>query len=196
MEYYQELTIIPSVEVPLYFIWSKVYRQLHLGFVELQDKNGMIPFGVSFPQYQFEDGKGSIGEKIRVFSKSESELNELGIKKWLQRLSDYVHITGIRKVPEKKAGFAIFRRVHKENSPEQKASRFIKRHTERAEEYEQVVKMFSKKVSICDFPYITQKSLTNNNTFSLYIEKVSCEKEVYAGFGTYGLSNTSTIPEF
>lgn len=195
MEYYQELTIIPSLEVPMYFIWSRVYQQLHLGLVERQDENGIVPFGVSFPQYQFENGKGRIGEKLRVFAKSEAELYELGIKKWMQRLQDYVHITGIREVPKNKQGYAVYRRVHKENSAEQKAARFLRRHRD-VTDYEQVVKMFSQKVRKCEYPYITQKSLTNSNAFRLYIAKVHCEKSVYEGFGTYGLSNSSTVPEF
>lgn len=196
MKYYQELTIIPSFEVSAYFIWSKVYQQLHLGFVEAQDQNGLVPFGVSFPQYQYDKRKGGIGEKMRVFGNREDELTELGIKKWLQRLSDYVHITGIREVPEKKAGYAVYRRVHKESSPDQKALRFIKRHREASIEYEEAVKMFLKKRSECALPYINQKSLTNRNAFRLYIAKLYSEKNVYDGFGTYGLSNTSTVPEF
>lgn len=196
MKYYQELTIIPSFEIPLHFIWSKVYQQMHLAFVEMQDQNGVVPFGASFPQYQYENKKGIIGEKIRVFANSEKELNELGIKKWLQRLNDYVHITGIREVPEKKAGYAVYRRVHQDNSAEHKAARFLKRHKEELIEYEQAVKMFSLKKSVCYLPYIKQKSLTNSNTFRLYIAKSYCEEDVYDGFGTYGLSNTSTVPEF
>jgi len=196
MKYYQELTIIPNFEVPSYFIWSKVYQQLHLGLVEMQDSKGIVPFGVSFPQYQYESRKGGIGEKMRVFANSENELNDLGIKKWLQRLSDYVHITGIREVPEKKKGYAIYQRIHLENSPEQKARRFIKRHEGEAIKYEQAVQMFSIKRSECCLPYINQKSLTNNNTFRVFIAKSYCEKAVYNGFGTYGLSNTSTVPEF
>lgn len=198
MKYYQEVTIIQSFEVPLYFIWSKVYQQMHLAFVEMQDKDGVVPYGVSFPQYQYENRKGGIGEKMRVFANSEQELQELGIKKWLQRFNDYVHVTGIREVPpsDKLTGYAVYRRVHQENSAEQKAIRFLKRHKEEPIEYEQAVKMFSLKRCVCYFPYIKQKSLTNNNTFRLYIAKSYCDQDVYDGFGTYGLSNTSTVPEF
>jgi len=196
MKYYQELTVQSSFEVPLHFIWSKVYQQLHLGFVEMQDTQGTVPFGISFPQYRYENRKGGIGEKMRVFANSENELEELGIKKLLQRLNDYVHITSIREVPEKKTGYAIYRRVHDENSPEQKARRFIKRNKDGLIEYEQAVKMFSLNRSECHLPYIKLKSLTNNNNFRIFISKTYCEKAVYNGFGTYGLSNTSTVPEF
>ena len=52
MKYYQELTILPCAEVPAYFIWSKVYQQLHLGFASHQDEHGHVPIGISFPDYQ------------------------------------------------------------------------------------------------------------------------------------------------
>lgn len=197
MKYYQELTLLPSFEIPISFIWSKVYQQVHLAFAEMQGENGDVPYGVSFPQYQYENRKITIGEKLRIFAGSEEELTKLGIKKWLERFADYVHITGIRAVPEKNAGYAIYRRSRPENSAEQKARRFLMRHKEQAPEYEQAVKMFSqKKREVCRLPYLQQKSLTNQHSFRLYIEKKLCPEEVAGGFGTYGLSDTSTVPEF
>lgn len=196
MKYYQELTLISSAEVPSYFIWSKIYQQLHLGFVERQNSQGVVPFGISFPQYRYESQKSEIGEKMRIFASNEDELNKLGVRKILQRFNDYIHVTSIRDVPEKKSGYAVYCRVHKESSPEQKARRFIKRHKDGAMEYEQAVKLFSKQRYKCNLPYIQLKSLTNQNAFRLFIKKSHCEKNVYNGFGTYGLSNTSTVPEF
>jgi CRISPR-associated endonuclease Csy4 len=197
MKYYQELTLLPSYDVPLSFIWSKVYQQLHLGFVELQDDNGNVPYGVSFPQYQHDKKKKGLGEKIRVFASSEEELVKLGLKKWLDRLMDYVHITGIRAVPEKITGYSTYRRMRQENGADSKARRFLMRHKDGDLGYDQTVAMFSRNQrSFCDFPYVKQKSLTNNNQFRLYIEKISCGENGCDGFGTYGLSPVSTVPEF
>ena len=227
MKYYQEVTLRPTCEVPVNFILYKVYRQLHLGFVGMKDAEGVIAFGVSFPNYS----KNGIGNIVRIFANEKSELDKLGIKKILQRMIDYVRITDIRDVPET-SKFAIYRRIRKENRPEQKARRFIARHKEKAFEYEQVVDMFSInkdknqvscveidkitklpyiKVSndnksmhlphtdaseLIHLPYIKVDSLTNRNGFSLFIEKTYCEKASYGGFGSYGLSNISTVPEF
>ena len=197
MKYYQELTLLPSYDVPLSFIWSKVYQQLHLGFVEQQDDSGNVPYGVSFPQYQHDKKKIGLGEKIRVFASSEEELVKLGLKKWLDRLMDYVHITGIRAVPEKITSYSTYRRMRQENGADSKARRFLMRHKDGDMEYDQTVAMFSmKNRPFCDFPYVKQKSLTNNNQFRLYIEKISCGENVCEGFGTYGLSPVSTVPEF
>jgi len=195
MKCYQEITLLPGYDISLSFIWSKVYQQLHLCLVEQQVDYGNVPYGVSFPQYRREDKKPLLGEKIRVFANSEEELARLELKKKVERLLDYVHTTGIRAAPEKVAGYSTYRRVRQENSADSKARRFLTRHKNM--EYDQAVAMFSrKKRSFCDFPYVQLKSLTNNNQFRLYIEKKPCAGETYDGFGTYGLSHTSTVPEF
>ncbi|MFE1967123.1 type I-F CRISPR-associated endoribonuclease Cas6/Csy4, partial [Acinetobacter baumannii] len=52
MNWYQEITLIDQDEISLYFIWSKVYTQLHIAFAEHSNEQGRISFGVSFPQYR------------------------------------------------------------------------------------------------------------------------------------------------
>ena len=110
---------------------------------------------------------------------------------------DYIHVTGVREVPGKIAGYAVYQRMRQENNADQKARRYLMRHQNQEITYEAAVSMFSqKKRQICDLPYIQQKSLTNHNPFRLYIEKKLYKGPVYDGFGTYGLSDTSTVPEF
>lgn len=198
MKYYQEATLLPGFEIPLYFVWSNVYRQLHLAFVDCKDENGGVPYGVSFPQYHQENKQSTLGEKIRIFAASEDALEQLDVKRWLQRLGDYVHVTGIRAVPDKKEGYAVYRRIHQINSAEQKARRFLKRHANEAASYEEIVAKFTCRPAkwIQNIPYIKQKSLTNSSTFRLYIEKKECAREALGNFGTYGLSETTTVPEF
>jgi CRISPR-associated endonuclease Csy4 len=46
-----------------------------------------------------------------VFAISEIDLQKLDIRKWLDRLLDYTHITSIRPVPESRVtGYAIYKR--------------------------------------------------------------------------------------
>ena len=198
VKYYQEVTLLPGFEIPLYFVWSNVYRQLHLAFVDCKDENGSVPYGVSFPQYQQEKKQSNLGEKVRVFAASKEALEQLDIKKWLQRLSDYVHVTGIREVPDKIIGYSVYRRVHQNNSSEQKARRFLKRHATETASYEEIVSKFIRSPAkwIQNIPYIKQKSLTNSSSFRLYVEKKECAREALGNFGTYGLSETTTVPEF
>lgn len=196
MKYYQELTVLASFEVPVDFIWQKVYQQLHIGFASIQDSDGVVPVGVSFPQYCYENNKQTVGEKLRVFAEQQEILEQLKLKKILQRLNDYVHVTGVREVPETNLQYAVYRRIHQESSPMQKARRFVKRNQDKGVTYEQAVEMFSKKEAICRLPYVKCKSLTNNQVFNLFIEKKKCEQVAYKGFNSYGLSDVSTVPEF
>jgi len=51
MNYYQEITLLPNPDINLFSLWSKVYQQIHLGLVKMQDDQGRLPIGVSFPEY-------------------------------------------------------------------------------------------------------------------------------------------------
>ncbi len=105
MKYYQEVTLIPQPEIPLYYLWEKVYQQVHLALVEVQDQDGSTPIGVSFPAYNVD--RNHLGNKLRFFAESELDLVGLKIEQWLSRLYDYLHVTEIRTVPEPK-GFACY----------------------------------------------------------------------------------------
>jgi len=211
MKYYQELTILPCAEVPAYFIWSKVYQQLHLGFASHQDEHGHVPIGISFPDYQeLSDGKNTcckplsaekskglptcaFGYRLRLFAMEESSLQEFAVRDRLARLADYVHITSIRPIPSVLKGYANYRRFHQKSSAEQKARRYAKRHNI---SYEEALALFPAREFDKNVPYIQLKSLTNKNPFRLFIKKDFREKNIENAFGSYGLSDISTVPEF
>ena len=52
--FYQEITILTDPEISPYFIWSKLYTQLHIALADLHNKQGIDSIGVSFPNYKFE----------------------------------------------------------------------------------------------------------------------------------------------
>lgn len=211
MKYYQELTILPCAEVPAYFIWSKVYQQLHLGFASHQDEHGHVPIGISFPDYQeLSAGKNNcrkplsavkskglptcaFGYRLRLFAMEESSLQEFAVRDRLARLADYVHITSIRPIPSVLKGYANYRRFHQKSSAEQKARRYAKRHNI---SYEEALALFPAREFDKNVPYIQLKSLTNKNPFRLFIKKDFREKNIENAFGSYGLSDISTVPEF
>ncbi len=199
MRYYQEVTLLPSQEISLAFLWTKVFRQLHLGFVSMKDEKDCIPVGVSFPGYQLpsrERGKkvpGSMGNVIRLFAEDTDTLEKLGADKYLERLRDFVHITRIRPVPEKTSGYAVYHRVHSAKSIAQKARRYAKRHDI---SYEEAEKRFSEENLEVKLPYMQISSLTNRNQFSLFIKKEMKGQQTNGKFNVYGLSSDSTVPEF
>lgn len=191
MRYYLEITLIPAVEIPVNFIWTKVFTQIHIAIAEQKNKNDSLEFAVSFPEYQY----NGLGRKLRIFAEEKENLEVLSVETILWRLRDYVHITSIRKVPESRIhGFAIYSRYQPDNSLKQKAKRYAKRHEEAS--YGQAFSIMNCNNTTIHFPYIHMKSITNQNKFSMFICKKIVDKEVNCGFGSYGLSKDSTVPEF
>jgi CRISPR-associated endonuclease Csy4 len=128
MRYYQEMTLLPNPEVNIHFLWSKAMQQIHLGLVEMQNVDLHIPMGLSFPRYVLNEKGGYIGDRCRLFAPDESVLAQFDAVKWLSRLSDYVHCTGIRTVPEKLTGYSTYKRVQPKTNPQRLARRYAKRH--------------------------------------------------------------------
>ena len=145
MKFYLEITLLPNPEVGVHFLWSKVFQQIHLGLVEMQDDQGRVPIGVSFPDYVLggrsqlpasHDTRTSLciekysvlGCKLRLFAEHESTLGQFNASHWLARLSDNVHCTSIRPVPGSLKGYAIYQRQQPKTNKERLARRYAKRH--------------------------------------------------------------------
>jgi CRISPR-associated endonuclease Csy4 len=203
MEFYQEITLMEQAEISIHFLWSKVYTQLHLAFVEQQNEQEKIPFGVSFPQYKVNQQKQSsfLGLKIRVFAHSEIELRQLNLEKWLERLIDYVHLTKPREVPQDKVvGYALFYRVNPRLSLKQRIANQAQRRNISLDEAKQHFEKYVEQPML--EPYISLKSLSAKREenidrfYNLYIGKSPADEAKDGKFGTYGLSRTVTVPEF
>lgn len=191
MKYYQELELLPQDEVNLHFLWSKVFQQIHLGLVEMQDEQGRIPIGVSFPDYM--DGK-KLGGKLRLFANDETRLSQFNAPKWLSRLSDYVHCTGIRPVPEKILGYAVYQREQPKTGNERLARRYAKRHDM---DYDTALMRYSGLThKTLATPFIRLKSLSGDQMFCLWIKKTKVEALSGTTFSSYGLSAVAGVPEF
>lgn len=197
MNYYIEVTLIKTDDFSFYGLWSKLYAQLHLALVEYQKISSKVDIGVSFPQYRFDDEKsiGFLGEKLRIFANNEADLAKLNLQVWFNQIFDYVHMTTIKEVPQHKvSGYAIFQRKQVKTSAIRLA-----RHEERKGRYtyESALAHYQKFVTTSTLPYIQMKSLTSDRFFKLFVEK-KCVSEFLDTqvFGTYGLSSTSSIPEF
>ncbi len=191
MKHYIELTLLPNSEIPIYFIWEKLYQQLHLALVEVQDDNGQVAIGVSFPGY---DGKGyQLGCKLRLFAKTKQELKQLNLGKWLARLTDYVHITSIKDVPDG-CGFGLFKRVQPKSSTARLARRKAKREGISVEQA--MAKLAGHKEQTSKLPFVHIRSLNSDKRYRLMICYSATYQSNAGTFSTYGLSPTSTVPVF
>ncbi len=211
MKFYMEITLLPNPEVDSHFLWSKVYQQIHLGLVAMQDDQGRVPMGVAFPEYvqggcsrlpaaddalvsRSTEKFGILGGKLRLFAADEATLSQFNASHWLARLSDYVHCTSIRPVPEKLVGYATYQRQQPKASKERLARRYAKRHTLSYDAALTCYQPMTQKPLTT--PFIRLESLSGGQRFCLWIKKTAVEKPSKGDFGSYGLSATATVPDF
>lgn len=214
MRCYQEITLIPNADINRHFLWSKAFQQIHLGLVETQNAQKRVPIGLSFPEYKMGEKFGILGSKLRLFAADEAALIRFDADKRLSRLSDYVHCTGIRPVPDAIKGYAVYQREQPKTGRERLARRYAKRHNldydtafngkvelcakhDNATEYQKVLMSYSEMPhKTITTPFIRLKSLSSGNTFCLWIKKREIENSVSGIFTTYGLSSAASVPEF
>jgi CRISPR-associated endonuclease Csy4 len=192
MKYYQELKLRPQEDDDLYFIWEKLYQQMHLALVENKVADDASSVGVSFPEYN--ENKFSLGAKLRLFAQEEKVLEQMQCEKWLNRLRDYVQVGPIKPVPEKITGYACFKHIKLNGSKEKLARRRAKRKGEDLQQSLSYFKNFNEQHS--KLPYINMTSQTNSQRFRLLIERQEMQQQKTGLFSCYGLSRTTTVPLF
>ena len=196
MKYYLEINLLKQAEISMYYIWSKVFTQLHLAFVECKDQNEKIPIGISFPEYMFDSEKefGMLGSKIRLFADDKMALIKLDLSKWLNRLQDYLQLSDIQEVPQNMVKeYAVFSRKQIKSNPERLARRRAKKDPSIS--FQEALKRYQKSDST-NLPYIQVNSLSSSNSFRLFVERKISETENQGYFSCYGLSNNATVPIF
>lgn len=198
MNFYQQITLHPTYEISLPFLWSTVYEQLHLAFVSSKSADGTIEVAVAFPGYKeqsSETNKPTLGNTLRVFAKTEKALQDIGLSDILYHLHDFVHLTQIRPVPlQGKKKFAIYSRVQQEGCQARKARRYARRHEM---SYEDALKVFPRNIPKLVYPYIRLRSITTGQKFSLFIKKQPCEYSTQEQtYSSYGLSKEASVPDF
>lgn len=203
MSFYQEITLIDHVEISPYFIWSKVYGQLHIAFAEHKNNEDKVPFGVAFPQYFYDEAKkkGSLGKKVRIFAPTKQALEDLNLKLWLVRLLDYVHIQSIKEVPKNVSQYAIYKRKQMKgtNRVQKEIAGYAAEHARRNNvSLDEAIKLYQHMaVRETHLPFIQMLSLTSDQRFKLFIEKQVVDENLSGSlFTTYGLSASACVPEF
>lgn len=192
MKFYIEVTLLPDVEIGLNFLWQKVYQQIHLALVEIQDANKQVPIAVAFPEY--EKDTFYLGKKLRLFANEQSQLDALDIQKWLARLSDYVHFTKVREVPADITQYVCFGRLQAKSNIERLARRKARRENITEQNALALLKGF--KDERLKEPFVHLKSLSGGQDFRLFISKRKVEQAVTGSFNLYGLSAFATVPWF
>ena len=193
MWFYQEVILQPTEDIAISFLWTKVYRQIHLALVNSKDEQGVIRCGVAFPEYS--DVQPTLGRTLRLLAPEESDLQRLNLADALTRLvPDYVKITTVREVPIRKCkGYVTYSRYQPEATVMQKARRYAKRH---GISIDAAKTLFPTAVRKTRYPYIQLESMTNHHRFSLFIQKQEAVEHPCEGFSAYGFSRRSSVPDF
>ena len=195
MTHYQELTLLQHEDVPLFALWGKVYVQIHLALTELQAALGTGKVGVAFPEYRFDAAvqMGRLGSKLRVFADDAAILQQLNLSQHLRRYADYVQLSAVAAVPAEH-GLACYARVQVKSGAERAARRLIKRHPE-LDYATELARLQALSVHSV-LPFIQLNSLSSKQAFRLFIAKSEATVVQTGDFGTYGLSNSATVPDF
>lgn len=199
LTHYQEITIIPDPEIAPYFIWSKLFTQLHIGLADVKNKHDVDGIGVSFPDYHYDDKKeqsSKLGLKLRVFAPNQKDLETLNLNDWLSRLTDYVHIKGIKDVPaDKITGHVSVQRYRFKPIAVQAQTLANKLQVS----YEEAMTIVDKRKPEMALPFIQMRSQTNNSNYRLKVLQLPCDNPKAGSFNVYGIngrSDTVTVPQW
>ncbi len=192
MKYYIDITLLPYPETSLYFLWQKVYRQIHLALVAIQQK-GKVSVGAAFPEY--DASTLQLGNKLRLFAEKKTYLQKLDLNRLLDGLNDYIQVSDIQQVPAKITGHVFYSRIQTKSSNERLARRSAKR---KGISYQQALARLSEREeTFSKTPFIRMQSHSTGQTYRLMISRQQTETvPATYEFSTYGLSNKTPVPVF
>lgn len=198
LTHYQEITIIPDPEIAPYFIWSKLFTQLHIALADVKNGHDIDSIGVSFPDYHYDDKNeksSKLGLKLRVFAPNQKDLETLNLDKWLTRLTDYVHIKGIKEVGSNATGYVSVQRYRFKPIDIQVKSLVSTRGVSN----EEAIAIVAKRKPELRLPFIRMYSESNKTHYPLQILQQPSQEQVIGKFNVYGvngMSNAVTVPHW
>ncbi|WAJ71262.1 type I-F CRISPR-associated endoribonuclease Cas6/Csy4 [Catenovulum adriaticum] len=217
MKYYLDITLLPEADITLGFLWQKVYQQVHIALVENKIAENQSAIAVSFPRYSAEknsEQKFPLGNQLRLLANEESQLTQLNISKWLNRLGDYVHIKSVKPVPDNATHVVFVRQQVKgeariEKDMLSKAQRWAEKSGQPLDTcLAELEKTKPKAVNSLPFIWLEsqetkQRDAANSRKFPLFIKKVETTEQQFGTFNCYGLSvnnsnkeKLASIPQF
>jgi CRISPR-associated endoribonuclease Cas6/Csy4 subtype I-F len=187
MRKYIPLTLIPDsssgISVPV--LMTQVMEKLHQRFVQIKDKDDLIPIGISFPDYQLKPPL--LGNFVRIHGE-EDALNFLNIDEHIKPLQDYIHIAKPRPVPKMKLkGYVSYARIRFDRGKDILIRRHMNRHGSTMDEAKQLYASYKKR-DPKKFPFILMRSKSSGNQpYPLYLKQFihDCPGDKY--FNTFGI---------
>ena len=163
-----------------------------------KNEHDVESIGISFPDYHYDKkGKSSkLGLKLRVFAPSQKALEMLNLDKWLERLTDYVHVKGIKAVPIDKATSHVSVHRYRFKPVDVQAQTLAEKLSI---SYDEAMVIVAKRKPEMALPYIQMRSETNQSHYLLKILQQP-RGEAKAGrftvYGMNGMSDQVTVPHW
>jgi CRISPR-associated endonuclease Csy4 len=197
LTHYQEITIIPDPEIAPYFIWSKLFTQLHIALADVKNKHDIESIGVSFPDYHYDEkGKSSkLGLKLRIFAPTQKDLETLNLDYWLSRLADYIHIKRINEVGDKVKSYISVHRYRCKPAEIQAQTLSNKLSIS----YDEAMVTVAKRKPDMALPFIQMRSQTNSNNYHLKVLQLPRSEPKTGQFNVYGMTgmrDNVTVPHW
>ena len=190
--YYIEITLLPTFDISSNYLLSRLFIKLHKRLTSLQNQDGSIPIGLSFPEYSITPP--NIGNKIRLFTEQDILLTNLDLRSYLKSFLEYIHITGIRESPKALSNYVQFKRVQMKSSVDRIARRKANRKGITIEEAKRALGNLKEEMS--ELPFIRMRSSSSNESFFLFIERKTTDSVYPFIFNTYGLTKGGSVPDF
>ncbi|SEO87810.1 type I-F CRISPR-associated endoribonuclease Cas6/Csy4 [Aquisalimonas asiatica] len=188
MDRYVDIQLRPDPDFSPPMLMGALFSKLHRALVAL----GADDIGVSFPSYT--KSPRGLGDKLRLHGTIQA-LSQLMEKGWLSGMYDHVAVTGIESVPDQDVRYRLVRRRQPKTNAERLRRRRAKRHGESLEQARAHIPDSVERAT--DLPFVTVRSLSTGERFSLFIEHGELWNSPQPGaFNRYGLSQDATIPWF
>lgn len=185
MDHYLDIRLRPDPDFASIDLLGALVSKLHRALARHADGKVGISFPASKARY--------LGEHVRLHG-SVDALQTLMRSDWLKGMHDHVLVGEPTAVPGN-AQHRVVKRVQAKSSPERLRRRHVKRHGVSTEEA--LERVPDSAAEILQLPYVLLRSGSNRQRFPLFIEHGPLLGEAVPGsFGSYGLSDTATVPWF
>lgn len=183
--HYIELKAIPQMDMLQSEVVGHCMQILHKCLPHFEGR-----LGIAFPAY----GLGrTLGGILRVFG-NEADCNALYQQLLQNGLEDYALISQVKETPTS-SEHRCYSRVHRKGqSTIRRTEAFLKSINKWNEDIR--VEMQNRQQNTPFFPHIHLKSASTNQRFILAVKERKTSTSCTGQFGSYGLSNTTTVPHF
>lgn len=188
LSHHLEFTVIPQADMVTPEALALILQWLH---PQLPNYQGEV--GIAFPGYI---RNRSLGSRLRLFASEQTlaRIRQSGIE---EGINDYALIGKIKEIPAGvKEHVCYTRQRQKGLSDLRRAKKRLATQGLSNEEVERRLANKARKALAKPAPYLYLQSQSTGQRMTLAIERKTQSEACAGQFGSYGLSNQTTVPDF